>query len=233
MDDQEYNAAMVEARNEFRAYRAAYGLVAARKLLPGIDDARRRFREHKADKGYRLNGQDSVTAYIRWLGYEPATVRKWRQRLRDQDAGNTGAENRCGNTGKQRDRYDATDIAHLERVVRAAQNAADAHPDDDAFDSIRHAIENKPEGMPEVGSHDQIVALAVEGSEIIFSPFGDRLLGSVEGNRLVQIAREIIALSRKRSPVRRRARLSLENRAVRPAGQFKAGPPSTGQWRLM
>jgi hypothetical protein len=213
MDDQTYNAAMLEARNEFHAYGVVSGLVLAKKVLPGIDDAARRFQEHKADKDYRLNGQDNLTTYIYWLGYKPATVRKWRQRLREQEliqkikvlTSNTGAKNMRETNVNQRDKYDATDIAHLERVVRAAQDAADAHPDDDAFDSIRHAIENKPERLPEVGSQDQIATLAVEASSIIFKQLGDKLMGTTEGKRLVQIAREILEFSQKRYPVGRRA----------------------------
>jgi hypothetical protein len=101
MDDQSYHSAMVQVRNEFHAHVSICGLVLANKVLPGIDDAARRFREHKADKGYQLNGHKNLTAYINSLGYKPATVRKWRQRLRDLEekvlllTSNPSAENIC------------------------------------------------------------------------------------------------------------------------------------------
>ena len=170
MDDQTYNAAMVEARNEFYGYGVVSGLVLAKKVLPGIDDAARRFQEHKADKDYRLNGQDNLTTFIHSLGYKPATVRKWRQRLREQEliqkikllTSNTGAENRPGKNGQQRDKYDATDIAHLERVARTAEEVAEANPDDAALEPVRRVLQNAPQGMPEVRSTDgEIVELAL------------------------------------------------------------------------
>jgi hypothetical protein len=171
VDDQTYNTAMVEARNEFQVHGVKAGLVLAKKVLPGIDDAARRFQEHKVDKDYRLNGQDNLTAYVHSLGYKPATLREWKQRLRDQElklvqkikvlSNATSAKNGSGKSGKPpRDKYDATDTAHLERVVRAAQDAPDAYPDDDALNSIRDAIQNKPVRMPTVGSQDQIVTLS-------------------------------------------------------------------------
>jgi hypothetical protein len=81
-----------------------------------------------------------------------------------------------GKNGKPRDRYDAIDIAHLERVVRAAEDAADAHPDDDFFNSIRAAIQNKPEGIPGVGTDFE--NLAMEAFEIVFNDLGDQLMAS-------------------------------------------------------
>lgn len=45
----------------------------------------------------------------------------------------------------QRDKYDSADIAHLERVARAAQDLADADPDNPEYEPIRKAMRNRPE----------------------------------------------------------------------------------------
>jgi hypothetical protein len=44
----------------------------------------------------------------------------------------------------QRQKYDAVDIAHLEKVARAAQQVAEADPDNEEYNSIREAIADKP-----------------------------------------------------------------------------------------
>jgi hypothetical protein len=47
-------------------------------------------------------------------------------------------------TKKKRKQYDAVDIAHLEKVARAAQQVAEADPDNAEYEPIREAIADKP-----------------------------------------------------------------------------------------
>lgn len=206
MDDCRFNAAMVDARNEFHQHVFASGLVLANKVLPGIDDAARRFQQHKDDKEYRLDGQDCLTGYIHSLGYKPATIRKWRQRLKDREliekvkllTGSSGTKTQRDTSVIQRDKHDATDIARLERVALAAQEAADAHLDDDTFDGIRMAIQKAPQSLHEVASRRDIVTLALEAFEIIFNDLGDQLIGTAKGKRLIDIAQKGLELARRK-----------------------------------
>ena len=50
--------------------------------------------------------------------------------------------------------------------------------------------------QPEVGS--DFVELALEALDIVFNELGDHLMATAKGKRLVEIAREGIALSRRR-----------------------------------
>jgi hypothetical protein len=203
IDDQTYHSTMQAAVTTAGSHAILMGMTLAKVVMPGIEEAARRFSAHKGDESYRLNGQRNPTEYIASLGLKAATIRKWRQRLKEQEqkikalTGSSGTENEPSAAGKHRDKYDATDSARLERIAHAAEDAAKTNPDDDAFNPVRHAIENKPEHMPEGSSHKQTVRLALEASSIIFNHLGDRLMGTAEGNRLVQIAREILELNRK------------------------------------
>jgi hypothetical protein len=62
------------------------GLTLYYRILPGLHDAQRRFAEHKGDPAYRLNSCEGLEAYIKSLGLNPASVRKWRQRDKERKA---------------------------------------------------------------------------------------------------------------------------------------------------
>jgi hypothetical protein len=70
------------------------------------------------------------------LGVDIRTVQRWIA----EAEGRTPKEH-------QRNKYNAVDIAHLERVAYAAQKLAEDNPDDEAFEPIRRAIAQKPSGL--------------------------------------------------------------------------------------
>lgn len=70
-------------------------------------------------------------------------------------------------TKKIRNKYDAVDIAHLEKVAYAAQQLAEDNPDNAEYDPIRKAIREKPDAEITVSG---ITGNAVDGKHYLLTP---------------------------------------------------------------
>jgi transposase-like protein len=84
LDDKTFTKTLAEFVKQAQKQEEELDSTVYYKILPGLDDAKRRFAEHKGDPRYRLNGCAGIEAYIRELGLKPATVRKWRQRAKER-----------------------------------------------------------------------------------------------------------------------------------------------------
>jgi hypothetical protein len=107
--------------------------------LPYIREARKRWGKTFQGRRVPVPGKPSWTEFCEQeLGVSVRTIQKW---LAEDDEEKAAAKKHV------RDKYDSSDIAHLEKVVRVAQKVADNNPDDPAFDPIRKAIQEKPSGF--------------------------------------------------------------------------------------
>jgi hypothetical protein len=75
LDDKTFSKTLAEFVKQAQKQEEELDSTVYYKILPGLDDAKRRFAEHKGDPRYRLNGCAGIEAYIRELGLKPATVR--------------------------------------------------------------------------------------------------------------------------------------------------------------
>jgi hypothetical protein len=107
--------------------------------LPYIREARKRWGKKFQGRRVPVPGKSSWTEFCEQeLGVSVRTIQKW---LAEDDEEKAAAKKHL------RDKYDSSDIAHLEKVARVAQKVADNNPDDPAFDPIRKAIKEKPSGF--------------------------------------------------------------------------------------
>jgi alkylated DNA repair dioxygenase AlkB len=84
LNDDAFNTTLMGFVEQARRQTADVGLTLYCRILPGLQDAQRRFEEHKGDPNYRLNGCAGIEEYIRKAGLNPATIRKWRQREKER-----------------------------------------------------------------------------------------------------------------------------------------------------
>jgi hypothetical protein len=84
LDDKTFTKTLVGFVEQGKKQAEELGSTLYYKILPGLQDARRRFDEHKREPQYRLNGCPGIEAFTRKLGLKPATVRKWRQREKER-----------------------------------------------------------------------------------------------------------------------------------------------------
>ena len=86
LDDATFHRTLSNFVKQAEEHYANIGLTLYYRVLPGLQDAQRRFTEHKSDPEYRLNACKGIEEYIRKLGLDPARVRKWRQRDKEQQS---------------------------------------------------------------------------------------------------------------------------------------------------
>jgi uncharacterized coiled-coil protein SlyX len=84
LDDQTFHTTLSGFVQEAQGQYAVYGLTLYYRILPGVQDAHRRFSEHEGDTNYSLDGCKGIEEYIKKLGLKPATIRKWRQRDKER-----------------------------------------------------------------------------------------------------------------------------------------------------
>src|SRR5664280_3523582 len=84
LDDKTFTKTLAKFVEQGKKQAEELGSTLYYKILPGLQDARRRFAEHKGDTQYRLNGCTGIEQFTRKLGLKPATVRKWRQREKER-----------------------------------------------------------------------------------------------------------------------------------------------------
>ncbi len=85
LDDRSFHNTLVGFVAEAHQQYAELGLNLYYKILPGIEDARRRFVEYRGDPKYELNGCKGFQEYVKALGVKPATLRKWRERAKERE----------------------------------------------------------------------------------------------------------------------------------------------------
>jgi hypothetical protein len=74
----DFERQMDKACSDFRGHYAQAGVQLAAVILPGLEDAKRRFKN-----GEVIEGCEKIEQYIRHLGFTPEQVRQWRHRLND------------------------------------------------------------------------------------------------------------------------------------------------------
>ena len=84
LNDEVFHTTLARFVEQARQQTSDLGLTLYCRILPGLQDAQRRFEEHSDDPGYRLDGCAGIEEYIVKLGLKPATVRKWRQREKER-----------------------------------------------------------------------------------------------------------------------------------------------------
>jgi hypothetical protein len=84
LNDDAFHTTLVGFVKQARQQASDLGLTLYCRILPGLQDAQRRFAEHSDDSEYRLDGCAGIEEYIRKLDLKPATVRKWRQREKER-----------------------------------------------------------------------------------------------------------------------------------------------------
>jgi hypothetical protein len=84
MNDDAFHTTLVGFVEQAMQQTSDLGLTLYCRILPGLQDAQRRFDEHTDDPEYRLDGCAGIEQYISKLGLKPATVRKWRQREKER-----------------------------------------------------------------------------------------------------------------------------------------------------
>jgi hypothetical protein len=84
LNDDAFHTTFVGFVEQARQQTADLGLTLYCRILPGFQDAQRRFEEHSDDPNYRLDGCAGIEAYIVKQGFKPATLRKWRQREKER-----------------------------------------------------------------------------------------------------------------------------------------------------
>ena len=103
--------------------------------LPYLQEAHRRYSQ--PGRRMPLPGKPFWGGFCKQqLGVDVRTVQRWFA----ETEGRTPKKH-------QRDKYTVVDIAHLEQVARAAQELADADPDNPEYEPIRRAIAQKPSGL--------------------------------------------------------------------------------------
>jgi hypothetical protein len=84
LDDKTFHSTLSHFVKQAQGQYADFGLTLYYRVLPGLQDAQRRFREHEHDPEYRLEGCSGVEEYVKKLGLKPARVRKWKQRDKER-----------------------------------------------------------------------------------------------------------------------------------------------------
>jgi hypothetical protein len=84
LDDHAFHETLSGFVDKARGQVEEVGLTLYCCILPGLQDATRRFEEHSNDPEYRLDGCRGIEEYIKKIGLNPATVRKWRQRQKER-----------------------------------------------------------------------------------------------------------------------------------------------------
>jgi hypothetical protein len=84
LDDQTFHTTLSVFVQQAQAQYAEFGLTLYYRVLPGLQDAERRFKEHEGNPTYSLDGCKGIEEYIKKLSLKPATVRKWRQRDKER-----------------------------------------------------------------------------------------------------------------------------------------------------
>ena len=123
-----------------------------RDHLPYMRLAHKRFSQ--PGRRIPIKGRPTWTQFCKLeLGVDIRTVQRW---LSDKP---------CPKTLRQQ--YDAVDIAHLEKVARAAQDLAEGDPDNPDYEPIRKAIREKPDVEVTVSG---ITGNAVDGKHYLLTP---------------------------------------------------------------
>jgi hypothetical protein len=86
LDDPTFHSTLSSFVQQAQAQYADFSLTLYYRILPGLQDAQRRFKDHEKDSAYRLDGCKGIEEYIRKLGLNPASVRKWRQRDKERQS---------------------------------------------------------------------------------------------------------------------------------------------------
>jgi hypothetical protein len=84
LDDQTFHSTLSDFVQQAQGQYAEFGLTLYYRILPGLDDAQRRFLKRKGNPDYRLDGCAGIEQYVKKLGLTPARVRKWRQRDKER-----------------------------------------------------------------------------------------------------------------------------------------------------
>jgi len=84
LDDQTFHTTLSDFVQHAQRQYAEFGLTLYYRILPGLQDAERRFKEHEDNPTYTLDGCKGIEKYIKKLGLKPATIRKWRQRDKER-----------------------------------------------------------------------------------------------------------------------------------------------------
>jgi hypothetical protein len=84
LDDPTFHATLSCFVQEAQRHYAKFGLTLYYRILPGLQDAQRRFADHKENPDYRLDGCTGIEEYVKRLGLDPARIRKWRQRDKER-----------------------------------------------------------------------------------------------------------------------------------------------------
>jgi hypothetical protein len=80
MTETQFHLMMVNARDKANEHAEQHGLAIYKIILPGLEFAKAQFAEGKT-----VNGCTGIEAYIKSLGLQPATIRKWRERAANRD----------------------------------------------------------------------------------------------------------------------------------------------------
>jgi uncharacterized small protein (DUF1192 family) len=107
LDDQTFHITLSGFVQQVQGQYAECGLTLYYRILPGLEDAERRFRDNDGDPTYTLEGCKGIEEYIKELGLKPATIRKWRQRDKERRFMRevkllTGESAPCGECGKEK-----------------------------------------------------------------------------------------------------------------------------------
>jgi hypothetical protein len=132
LDDQTFHSTLSDFVQQAQGQYAEFGLTLYYRILPGLDDAQRRFLEHKGNPDYRLDGCAGIEQYVKKLGLTPARVRKWRQRDKERQFTReikllAGGSTTCPECGRGKghapscQRYDSE--GHLTETQRAVVQA--------------------------------------------------------------------------------------------------------------
>ena len=80
MTETQFHLTMVKATDKANEYAEQHGLAIYQIILPGLEFAKAQFAEGKT-----VNGCTGIEAYIKSLGLQPPTIRKWRERAANRD----------------------------------------------------------------------------------------------------------------------------------------------------
>jgi hypothetical protein len=80
MTTDNFHESLIGSIDQMQENNMQAGLILATKVLPGLDDAKRRF-----NAGETIDAYNKIEAYTKSLGFTPEQVRQWRSRLKKKE----------------------------------------------------------------------------------------------------------------------------------------------------